>query len=295
MKESKQKLIVILGPTASGKTALAEYLASVFDGELINADSRQIYRDMNIGTAKTPDIHLIDIKNPNQSFSVAQYKKLAINIINDIIKRKKIPILAGGTGLYIKAVIKNLNIPLVPAQKNLRRDLEKQSTEELFNQLQKCDPKGALHIDRHNKRRLIRALEVTLASNSAFSVQAKKQSPLFEYIQIGMDVKKEDLLLRIRKRTSDMIENGLEKEVCTLVGKYGWTNILLTTIGYKEWQRFFEGKITREDVYEKIIGNSKKYVKKQYTWFNADKTIKWIKGKDEAVGLVKKFCTDSKN
>ena len=296
----KQKLVVILGPTASGKTALAHYLASVFRGELINADSRQVYRKMDIGTAKATNnlqpttynakMHLIDIKNPDERFTVADYKKLAIQSINEVIERKKLPILVGGTGLYIKAIVENLEIPAIPVQEDLRAQLEKKTAEELFLQLQRLDPQAASRIDRYNKRRLARALEVIIV-NGVF--QAVKGEKIFDVLQIGIAVEKEELSSRIEKRVEEMLNQGLEKEVRALVKKYRWTTVLATTIGYKEWKSLFDEEETIEQVKEEIIKNTQRYVKKQLTWFRADKTIHWIKQKNEAQRLVQKFLESS--
>jgi tRNA dimethylallyltransferase len=176
-------LIVILGPTASGKSNLAIKLAKKFNGEIISADSRQIYQEMDIGTAKITKEemsgiphYLIDIVKPDQEFTLAQYKKLAVKIIKDVQKRGKLPFLVGGTGLYIQAVVDNLEIPQVKPNKKLRNKLEKLTNQELLNQLKKLDPLSAVSIDPNNKRRLIRALEVCLIAKKPFSQQRKKRS-----------------------------------------------------------------------------------------------------------------------
>ena len=286
---AKQKILVILGPTASGKTALAEFLASVFRGEIISADSRQVYREMNIGTAKTA-ARLIDIKNPDEMFSSGQYKELAIKTIGEAAKRKKLPILVGGTGLYIKTIVENLEIPAISVQHDLRARLEEKSVEELFSKLEQLDPIGAQRIDRYNKRRLVRALEVTVESGAFKKTKGEK---LFDVLQIGVFIERETLFARIEKRVDGMLAQGLEKEVRALVKKYSWTKVLSTTIGYKEWKGFFEGSVTSKDVKKEIINHTRQYVKKQLTWFRADKTIHWIQTKNEAHRLVKKFLDDS--
>lgn len=271
-----KKLIVILGPTASGKSKWAEILARKFDGEIVSADSRQIYRGMDIGTAKsdgcsrhpeasaasrripwneegprattnnhgiaaslprcpltgsgnigvaprndkTIPCYLIDIINPDEEFSLAQYKKLAIKTIKDIQKRGKIPFLVGGTGLYIQAVVDNLKIPVVKADKKLRKKLEKKTNAQLLAHLKKLDPQTAKAIDANNKRRLIRALEVCLATGKPFSAQRIKGKPFFDILQIGIKVPREELYQKIDRRVEKMIKIGLVEEVKELVEKY---------------------------------------------------------------------------
>lgn len=290
-----QKLIVVLGPTASGKTALATHLAGVFDGELVNADSRQVYKEMNIGTAKAVPsaklktknvkLWLLDLVNPNQPFTVADYKKLAIKSINDIASRLKLPIMVGGTGLYIRSVVDNLTIPAIPVQPELRSALEKQPTEKLYERLQQCDPKTASVIDKRNKRRLVRALEVTLVSGLSFTTQQQKGGALFNVLQIGIEVPKKILSKRIEDRVEAMIASGLQDEVQGLVRRYGWNTVLSHTIGYQEWQNGG----SPEEAKKMIIKNTKRYVKRQITWFKKNKTIHWIKTKNEAHALVQKF------
>lgn len=302
------KLLAILGPTASGKTALAQYLASVFHGELINADSRQLYKGMDVGTAKAvPNskikglipqecrsskskvTRLIDIVYPNQTFSAAEYKKRTIKIIDDIGSRNMLPILVGGTGLYIDAVTKNLEFPQIKAQQKMREELESKSTQELQDMLQDLDPETAKTIDAKNKRRLVRALEVSLAAKQPFSQLQKKGKPLFNVCQIGISKNKDRLYQDIEKRVRLMITQGLEKEVKELVARYGWTQVLKTTIGYKEWQG--HGSTSENEVIENIIKNTKAYAKRQLTWFKKDKTIHWVETKREAKELVNQWLS----
>jgi len=293
---SNKKLIVILGPTASGKTALAIKLAKQFDGEIVSADSRQIYKELNIGTAKPTKKereaiphHLVDVISPTQEFNVVIYKKLAIQAIKDIQKRGKVPFLVGGTGLYIQAVVDNIEFPRVPAQWNLRKELEKKSTKELFEIYKKLDPRGAKFIARENKRRLIRAIEVCKVTGKPFFEQRKRGKVLFDILQIGIKVNKEELRARISKRVEEMFKSGLEEEVKRLVEKYGFEIPLLQTIGYQEWQEYFAGKITKEELKEKIKLHTLQFAKRQITWFKKDKRIKWIKNYQEGEKLIKEF------
>lgn len=289
----KSKLIVILGPTASGKSEMALRLAKKFKGEIISADSRQVYKEMDIGTAKLKNnqkiIHyLIGFKKPNQEFNVALFKKSAIKIIKDIQKRGKTPFLVGGTGLYIKAIVDNLNFPTAAPQLKLREKLEKKSVKDLFKIYKKLDPKGAKFIDKENKRRLIRAIEVCKITGKPFWEQRKKEEPFFEVFQIGIKLPKKTLKKNIEKRVEKMFEDGLEKEARGLVKKYGWIPPL-QTIGYQEWKEYFEDKIDREEVRKLIIQHTNKFSKRQMTWFRKDKRVKWVKNKKEAEKPIKRF------
>jgi len=293
--KEKKKLIVILGPTASGKTNLAIGLAKKFNGEIVSADSRQIYKEMNIGTNKPTKEelkeiphHLIDIIKPDKEFNVVLYKDLAIKAIEKIRKKKKLPFLVGGTGLYIWAVVENIDFPRVPPNKSLRKKLEKKTTKELFEIYKKLDPQGAKMIEKENKRRLIRAIEVCRATKSSFWEERKKKPPLFEVLEIGIKLPKKELEKRIEKRTIKMIKDGLEKEAQSLFKKYKG-HPSLETIGYQEWKDYFEGKIDKAEVIRRIIKNTKKYAKRQMTWFKRDKKIHWITNQKEAEKLIKNF------
>jgi tRNA dimethylallyltransferase len=273
----KPKLLVVLGPTASGKTDLAIYLAKKFNGELISADSRMIYKGMDIGTNKPNNFnhYLIDIINPDEDFNVALYKKMAIDKIREIYERGKLPILVGGTGLYIKAVIENLEFPTVKADKKMRNNLEKKTTEELFNIYEKMDKEGAKIIDKNNRRRLIRAIEVFTSTGESF-FKERKGEQLFDVLQIGIKITKEELKKIIEKRVESMFKQGLEKEVKKLYKKYGFEIPVMKTIGYWEWDDYFKGLTTREEVRERIKINTINFSKRQMTWFKKDKDIKWI-------------------
>ena len=272
----KPKLVVVLGPTASGKTDLAVSLAKKFNGELISADSRMVYKEMNIGTNKPKEPHyLVDVVFPNEEFSVAVYKKMAIEKIEEIQERGKLPILVGGTGLYIKAIVENLDFPAVKANKKLRKELEKKTAEELFEMYQKIDKEGANIIDKNNKRRLIRAIEVCLSTNEPF-FKERKGEQLFDILQIGIKIDKEELEKRISKRVDLMFRQGLQKEVKSLSKKYGFKIPPMQTIGYQEWQDYFKGLISKEEVKERIKINTFNFAKRQMTWFKKDQTIKWI-------------------
>lgn len=292
------KLIVILGPTASGKTGLSIKLAKKFKGEVVSADSRQIYRGMNIGTAKPLDLEnithwMIDVKNPNELYTVAEYKKDAIDAIEDIIKRGKTPILAGGTGLYIKTIADNLDIPKIEANPILRqkieRDIEKHGIDYVFKKLIKLDPEAAYIVDPKNPRRIIRALEVTLLTKKPFSAQRKSGNPLFDVLEIGIDIPNEKLKERINQRVDQMADGGLVEEVKNLVKKYGKDQQAFDAIGYREIIKFLDDKTAVEDALQEIKTNTWHYAKRQMTWFRADKKIHWVENSEEAEKLVKSF------
>ena len=300
MKKNLPKLIVIAGPTASGKTALAIKIAEKFGGEIVSADSRQIYKGMNIGTAKpTPaemkavKHHLIDIKNPDEEYTVAEYKKDAVKAICEIIGCGKLPILAGGTGLYIKAVTENLDIPSVKPDPVLRKKLEKRIEKEglavLYRELIERDPDAADIIDGKNPRRVIRALEIAILTKKPFSAQRKKREKLFDCLKIGIKLPAEKLVKRIESRSGLMIKSGLVNEVQELVKKYGEKQIAFDAIGYKEIISHLGKKISLEEAESLINKNSAAFAKRQMTWFKKDKETNWVEKKSEAVSLVKNF------
>jgi len=296
----KQKLLVIVGPTASGKTSLALKLAKKFNGEIVSADSRQIYRGMNIGTAKAPisemkeiPHNLLDIKNPDEEYTVAEFKRDAIKAIEKITTKKKIPILVGGTGLYIRAVVDNLDIPAVKPNAKLREKLEDEMNtkglEYLFQELIELDPEAAYIVDGKNPRRVIRALEVAIATGKPFTAQRKKGERLFDALEIGISVPPDKLKTRIEKRADAMVKNGLIREVKTLLKKYGLKPIAFDAIGYKEIIDALEGKTTMPEAIELIKKKTWAFARRQMTWFRKDKEIQWVKNEKEALGLVRRF------
>lgn len=289
------KLIVILGPTTSGKTNLSVKLAKFFNGEIISADSRQIYRGMNIGTGKIKKSemknvphYLIDIKNPDEKFNVVDFKRLAIERIKEIRERKKVSFLVGGTGLYIKSVVDNINFPEVAPRKDLRKELEKKEVEKLFEIYKELDPIGAKEINKKNKRRLIRAIEVSRETGKPYWEQRKKGIPIFNSLLIGIESTKESLEKQIEERVDIMIEENLEEEVRTLVEKYGWTQ-KIKSIGYQEWKRYFEEEIKKEEVKKLIALHTFQFAKRQMTWFRKEERINWIKNYYQAKKLISKF------
>jgi len=291
-----KQLIVILGPTASGKSDLAIKLAKEFNGEIISADSRQIYKEMNIGTAKVTKKemngiphHLINIINPNQEFTLAQYKELAVKTIKDIQRRNKLAFLVGGTGLYIQSIVDNLQIPEVKPDKKLRDQLEKQTNQKLYDQLKKLDAPALKVINVNNKRRMVRALEVCLSTKKPFSQQRKKGKLLFNTLQIGIKPNKETLERKINQRADKMIQAGLIEEVKNLIKKYGHKPYSMSGIGYKEIISYLENEISLNEAKELIKIHTRQYARRQMSWFRRDKKIKWIKTYPEAKKIISEF------
>jgi len=303
-------LVVILGLTASGKTGMALKLAKKFNGEIVNADSRQIYKGMDIGTGKldigywildikknniqysisdiTP-IHLIDIVYPDEKFSLSQYKKLAIEKIKNIQKRNRIPFLVGGTGLYISSVVDNLEIPKAPPDEKIRKKLDKLSSKELFDQLKKIDLKSAKIIGEDNKRKLIRALEVYEITGKPFSAQQTKGKPLFSILQIGIKTDREKLYKKIDQRVDEMIKMGLVEEAKNLSKKYSFDLSAMSGIGYQEIGLYLQNKTTLGEAVQKIKFRTHQYARRQMTWFRRDKRIKWVESYKEAEKIISRF------
>ena len=304
------KLIVILGPTASGKTDLGIAVAKKFNGEIISADSRQIFKKMDIGTAKpkgewrwnglrktffVEDIphHLLDFLDPGKVFTVAEFRDKALKYTKMAYKAGRVPIIVGGTGLYISAVIDNYIIPRVTPNSKLRKSLSEKSNEELLGLLENLDPDSARVIDKKNKRRIVRALEVCILSGDRFSNQRKKGEELFDVLQIGIDIPREELYKRINVRTEKMIDDGLITEVQKLLKqKYGWNLSSMNSIGYKQLRAYFEGTMDLEKTLELLKRDTRHFARRQMTWFRRDKRINWCKDAVEVNNLVEKFLQE---
>lgn len=281
------KLIVILGPTASGKTDLSIKLAKKFKGEIVSADSRQIYKGMDIGTGKATKQemdniphHLIDITTPDKPFSVKQYQTMAINKIKSI----PVPFLVGGSAFYIYSIVEGWIFPETQADNKLRQELESKSKDQLISILNKLDKQRLETIDRHNKRRLIRAIEI---ATQLGTVPILKNNPEFECLILGIN--RQDLKQRISKRVDEMFNQGLEQEVKQLKDRHSFNISPMQTIGYQEWEQYFNGDITKEQVKQKIISNTISFSKRQMTWFKRDNRIHWIENQKQAQSLIKKF------
>lgn len=295
MSTIDNKLIVILGPTASGKTSLAIKLAQLFNGEIISADSRQIYKNMTIGTAKPSKDelgaikhHLIDCVKPDHNFTLAEFIRRANKHILAIQKKGKLPFLVGGTGLYISAIVDNYDLPKGKIDLRLRQRLETKSKDELLEYLQELDPETAQTID-NNPRRLIRALEYVIINNKSYSKnQSSKASP-YDILQIGINIQQPELNKRIEQRTNQMIEEGLVKETKKLLNKYDNTLPSINTIGYQEIISYLNNEIDLNQAIDLIKIHTRQYAKRQMTWFKRDKRINWIQFNWEAESILRKF------
>jgi tRNA dimethylallyltransferase len=290
----KKPLIVIVGPTAVGKSEVAIELAKRIKGEIISCDSRQVYKYLNIGTAKPTKEerrkiphHLIDIIRPDEEFNAFLYAQRAHGAISKVHKKKKIPILVGGSGLYLKAVLNGI-FPGVGRNEKIRKRLEKFSSSALYKKLKKADPKTALCLHPHDKVRIIRALEVyelTGQPISALQEVSKRKKPNYNLTMIGLKRKREELYQRINWRAEEMIEEGLVEEVRGFL-KRGFSKDLLALkgLGYKEIIGYLDGEYDLKEAICLLKRNSRRFAKRQLTWFNKDQRVQWIEiaGKDSA-------------
>jgi tRNA dimethylallyltransferase len=282
-------LIVIVGPTASGKTALSLNLARTCGGEIISADSRQIYRGMDIGTAKaTPEEraavphHLLDVVNPDEVLTLAGYQRLAYAAIEDIHARGRLPFLVGGTGQYIAAVLEGWSIPEVAPDGVLRAGLEAQAAAEgaaaLHARLAALDPTASSRIDYRNVRRVIRALEVCLTTGRPISELQEKHPPPYRVLQIGVTRPRPALYERIDRRVDEMVQAGLVREVRALAARgYSWRLPAMTGIGYRQIGQYLRGEITLDESVARIKQATRRFVQQQYSWFPlTNPAISWF-------------------
>jgi len=305
MKKPLPKLVVILGPTASGKTALSIKLAKKFKGEIVSADSRQVYRGMDIGTGKITKKemngvphYLLDVVSPKTRFTVVQYQKLALKTIGKILNppaggENKVPFLVGGTGFYIQAVVEGILIPKVKPDWQLRSNLEKLETRELFNKLKKMDPRRARTIERKNRRRLIRALEIVIKSKKPVP-PLRKKLPQFKVLMIGIKKSSEEIKKLIKKRLLKRLKRGMVAEVKRLKKQgVSWKRLEEFGLEYRHIAQYLQDKITYQEMINKIQKESEQYAKRQMTWFKRDNRIHWIKNekqnKKQAEKLIKTF------
>jgi tRNA dimethylallyltransferase len=308
-------LITIIGPTAVGKSELALHLAQYFSMEIISADSRQVYRYMNIGTNK-PTLteraaaphHVIDVIEPDEDFSLAMYHQLAIEALQAIQQKGKLPLLVGGSGLYIWSLVEGWKIPQVPPDKELRRQLEDRAEQEgshmLYQELQNIDPVAAEKINPSNIRRIIRALEIYLTTGQSPSQLQRKQAPGFPILLIGLTQERSELYRRIDWRVDKMIQSGLVEEVEELLKKgYNPSLPSMSGIGYKQIGQFLRGEMTLPEAIDKIKYETHRLARHQYAWFRLnDSRIRWFdtseaeaKGKlvvlDKVKGLIEGFIS----
>jgi len=299
------RIITIVGPTATGKSALAIRLALALGGEIVSADSRQVYKYMDIGTAK-PSLedqaaiphHIIDIIYPDENFTLATYQELAFQAIADIQRRGKLAFLVGGSGLYVRAVTGGLSIPKVAPDPELRRRLEKRAEQEgyqvLYSELLKADPIAAEKIDPRNVRRVIRALEVCITAGVPFS-QLKRSSPEVPALTIGLTTTvREDLYKRIDSRVDDMIERGLVDEVKWLID-HGYSPDLpaMSGLGYKQIVSYLKGETSLEETVQRIKFETHRFARHQYAWFRPkDEHIHWFDIREEPLESIRNLISN---
>lgn len=294
-------LVVIAGPTASGKTALAIDIAKELGGEIISADSMQIYREMNIGTAKPTaeemcgvPHHMLDIADPCENFSLWKFARAAHKAINDVYSRGKLPILAGGTGLYTDTIVHNIELSEAGGDNSVREELMKKARSggaaELYKKLSETDPESAAKLCEKDVKRVVRALEIyyltgkTKSENDEISKKSKK---IYNYLYFAIETEREILYNRINTRVDEMVKRGLFEEVSDIKNKYGFINTTaMQGIGYREVLYYLRGLVTRTETEELIKRNTRRLAKRQMTWLRKNDEVIWIKPGDRA------FCTE---
>lgn len=284
----KPRVIVIVGPTASGKTSASIKLAKKINGEIISADSMQIYKEMNIGTAK-PTLeemsgikhYMFDVVAPDETYNVTKYVEEALKSIKEILEKGKNPIIVGGTGLYISTLINGIKFSEVNEDPNYREEMTKiaqeKGNEYLHEMLRKVDPEAAENIEVNNVRRVIRALEIyktTGKTKTQLDKESRKEVP-YEYTVYGIETEREKLYDRINVRVDKMLEDGLVDEVKSLLKKYNFSSTAIQGLGYKEVKEYIEGNITYDEMVEKLKMETRRYAKRQMTWFKREKQITW--------------------
>jgi len=299
---TRRRLVSIVGPTAVGKSALALYLARRFDGEIVNADSRQVYRYMDIGTAKPSQEerrqvphHLLDILDPDQEFSLQLFLKLAREAIDDIHSRNKLPLLVGGTGQYVWGLLEGWSPPGAAPDPELRTRLQSMGADSLFRELERVDPASAAGIGPHNVRRLVRALEVYHQTGVPFSRAKRKDSPEYDSLMLGLTVPRLELYERIDNRIDIMMDSEWIEEVKALLER-GYTQDLpsMSSVGYAELAAHLRGQILLQEAVQKAKHRTHRFARHQYAWFRLrDPRIRWLDSTPGAAmmaeGLVRAF------
>lgn len=287
----KPKVIVICGPTASGKTSLSISLAKKINGEIVSCDSMQIYKEMDIGSAK-PTVeemqeikhYLVDFVSPEKRYSVSEYKEDASKAIEEIINKGKTPIIVGGTGLYLNSLIYNIQYNEMEVDLNYRRELEKEAEEYglevLYNRAKEIDPEAMEKVSANDKKRITRVLEIynaTGRNKTELEKKSRKEVP-YNYLIFGINMERSILYDRINKRVDIMLEQGLIEEVKNLINKYSNMPTAMQELGYKEVKEFLDGNISKEEMIEKIKMETRRYAKRQITWFKRIENIIWLDG-----------------
>ena len=296
----KPKVIVIVGPTASGKSDLAVLIAKEFDGEVISADSRQVYKGLSIGAGKITKRemcgvphHMLDVLSPKKVFTVSDFKDKSEKIIGEIIERGKLPIICGGTGFYIDTLINNTTLPEVEPDPKLRQKLSKMSAPKLHLMLLKLDSRRAKEIDPNNKVRLIRAIEIAKALGK---VPQSKPNPNYSPLFIGIEWKREELNERIQIRLLKRMKQGMLKEVENLhKSGLSWKRMFDLGLEYRHLSEYLQNKISKAEMLEKLEKEIEHYAKRQMTWFKRNKNIKWLNSKNLKTSqkIIRSFLKDS--
>ena len=286
-----EKVIVVIGPTSVGKTKMGVALAKKFNGEVISGDSMQIYKEMDIGSAK-PTVeemqeikhYLVDFVSPEKRYSVSEYKEDASKAIEEIINKGKTPIIVGGTGLYLNSLIYNIQYNEMEVDLNYRRELEKEAEEYglevLYNRAKEIDPEAMEKVSANDKKRITRVLEIynaTGRNKTELEKKSRKEVP-YNYLIFGINMERSILYDRINKRVDIMLEQGLIEEVKNLINKYSNMPTAMQGLGYKEVKEFLDGNISKEEMIEKIKMETRRYAKRQITWFKRIKNIIWLDG-----------------
>jgi len=307
----KNKFIVILGPTSSGKSSLAVKVAKQFNGEIISVDSRQVFKEMDLGTGKVEgawkdgiyiykDVphHLIDFVNPEDEYNVSHFKRNSEKKIFEISQQGKIPILCGGTGFWIQAVVDDVELPEIKPNQKLRNDLKNRAPEELFEILKKLDPVRASTIDKKNPPRLIRAIEIAKKIGKVPEIETFKKrnsrkidGKAFRFLQIGIPVEKERLLEKIKTRLKERFDAGMVKEISELFKKHNLPPEKIQNLGiaYSLVPLYEKGDLSEKELFDKIVQAEKNYAKRQLTWFKKDERIFWSNKYPEIENEIKKF------
>ena len=279
---NKIKVIAIVGPTASGKTKFSIELAKKINGEIISADSRLVYKGFNIGTAKPTKEemnniphYMIDIVEPDAEYSAGLYKEYATKIIEDVNLKGKVPIIVGGTGLYIDILLKGYSLPGVEANKELRESLDKKSNNELFEMLSRLDPSAVTGLEINDRKKIIRTIEIITLTGKKLEESRGMTDSSYEIEWIGKNFKRNELYQRIDERVENMIDAGLIDETNDLLNKYGRVYNLVNTIGYREIMQYLDGVLSLNEAKELLKKNTRNYAKRQLTWFRKNENIKW--------------------
>ncbi|MEN8098036.1 MAG: tRNA (adenosine(37)-N6)-dimethylallyltransferase MiaA [Chloroflexota bacterium] len=293
-------LIALVGPTAVGKSLISLQIAKELPVEIVSADSRLLFRGMDIGTAKPSDEelasvkhHLIDIADPDENIGLAAYQQMAQKAINSIHSRNRVALMVGGSGQYVKSVLEGWNIPRVPPNYELRSELEQFANEHghqaLFNRLRELDPVSAERIDARNIRRVVRAIEVTLESGIPMSTLRTKSKPKCNILHLGLVRPRAELYQRIDMRIDQMIDAGLINEVRNLITRYGWNDAAMSGLGYRQFKDYLDGKETLDDAIALLRKDTRRFLRQQMTWFRLDDpNIHWFEvGPDTDKEIVK--------